>query len=152
MIAQRGIWSAETYGAAAVAATALAFVVVVSRPATWRAAELAFLAFAGMGLFLGWTVYCETWAYGRALIAVPFLAALIAERQAVPWRRWALRSVVVFYLLAGITMARGEVRGALGGRTLANALVQGTPAGRPVVGTFAGGPDPRPVLLPQAPV
>lgn len=152
MVAQRGVWSAETYGAAAVAATALAFVVVVSRPATWRAAELAFLAFAGMGLFLGWAVYCETWAYGRALIAVPFLAVLIAERQAVAWRRWTLRSVVLLYALAGVTMARTEWDNALGPRSLAAALVQGTPAGLPLVGTVARAKDAGQVLAPQAPL
>ncbi len=120
----------ELFGTAAVLATALALVAVASRPADWRAAEWTFLAFAAMGLFLSDNVYCEAWAYARALIAVPFLAALIGERQVVPWRRWALRSVVVLYFLAGVTMARAEASTALGGRPLFAALRQGTPTPR----------------------
>ena len=152
VVFQHGVWWEEAFGTLAVLATAVAFVAVVSRPATWRAAELAFLAFAGMGLFLGANVYCETWAYARALIAVPFLAVLIGERQAVPWRRWALRLVVVLYFLAGVTMAHAEVSTALGGRTLADALVRGTPPGWPTVGTFPRAADTGRLLAPQAPV
>lgn len=152
VVLQGGVWWEEVFGTAAIVATAVALFTVASRPSRWRAAELAFLAFAGMGLFLGYTVYCETWAYARALIAVPFLAALIGERQAVPWRRLALRSVVVLYALAGVMMARAEVRNALGARTLATALIQGTPAGQPCVGTFARVRDTGPALAPQAPL
>jgi hypothetical protein len=147
-----GIWWEEVFGTVAVVATVIAFVAVVSRPSRWCAAELTFLAFAGMGLFLGANVYCETWAYARALIPVPFLAALIGERQAVPWRRWALRLVVLLYLVAGITMIHAEVRDALGPRTLPAALWQGTAFARPSVGTFARATDAGPVLTPQAPL
>jgi hypothetical protein len=120
----------ELFGTAAVLATAVALVAVASRPATWRAAEWTFLAFAAMGLFLSDNVYCEAWAYARALVAIPFLAVLIGERQRSPWRRRALRTTAILYLLAGVTMADAEVGYALGGRPLLAALWQGTPASR----------------------
>ncbi len=152
VIVQHGIGWQEVFGTAAILATTIAFVAVAARPSRWRTAELTFLAFAGMGLFLGWTVYCEAWAYARALIPVPFLAALIGERQAAGRRRWALRSVAVFYFLAGVTMISAEVSTALGGRTFADAVVQGTPPGRPTVGTFARAADSAPLLAAQPPL
>ena len=149
----------ELFGTAAVLATALALIAVASRPATWRAAELTFLAFAALGFFLGDNVYCESWAYARALIAVPFLAVLTAGRQTSPWRRRLLRSIAVLYFLAGVTMAGNEVGYALGGRPLLTALRQGTPTPRgfrlvataPALGaTRPGRPQPPLWVLPAA--
>jgi hypothetical protein len=116
------IWWMEFLGLCAVAATVLAMVVVLTRPSSWAAPELAFLAFSAMGLFLSYNVYCETWAYARALILLPFLAVPIAARQSGPLRRWALLSVPILYLLSGAAMTRGEVHDALEGRTLLAAL------------------------------
>jgi hypothetical protein len=138
------VWWMEFLGLCAVAATVLAMVVVATRPSTWSAPELSFLAFGTMGLFLSYNVYCETWAYARALIPLPFLAVLIAGRQPAPPRRWAVLSVAVFYLLSGAVMTRSEVRDALEGRTLLAAL-RGEPAssGAPLASAAHGGPVPR---------
>jgi hypothetical protein len=116
------IWWMEFLGLCAVAATVLAMVVVATGPSKWAAPELAFLGFAVMGLFLSYNVYCETWAYARALIVLPFLAVPIAARQSGPLRRWVLLSVPILYLLSGAAMTRAEVRDALEGRTLLAAL------------------------------
>jgi hypothetical protein len=121
------VWWMELFGLCAVAATVLALVVVARKPSRWRAPELAFVAFGTMGLFLSYAVYCETWAYARALVVLPFLAVLIAERQATPFGRWALRSVAILYLLSGLMLVHGELNGLLGRRGLL-ALVTGRPA------------------------
>ncbi|HVN33145.1 MAG TPA: hypothetical protein VMT45_14300 [Thermoanaerobaculaceae bacterium] len=117
-----GIWWMELLGLCAVAATVVAMIVVATRPSAWSAPELAFLAFGTMGLFLSYNVYCETWAYARALVPVPFLAVVIAGRQPDRLRRWVLLSVPLFYLLSGAAMTRSEVHDALEGRTLLAAL------------------------------
>jgi hypothetical protein len=116
------VWWAEVFGLLAIAATTVALVLIAARPPSWRAPELAFLAFGGMGLFLSFTVYCETWAYARALIAVPFLAVLVAENQPGGWRRVVVSSVAFFYLLAGLVMVRSELRDATTGRGWLEAL------------------------------
>lgn len=121
------VWWMELLGLCAIAATIPALVVVASRPSRWAAPELTFLAFGTMGLFLSYNVYTETWAYARALVALPFLAVLIAARQETPLRRWAILPVAVFYLLSGLVMTRAELRDALEGRTLLAAL-RGEPA------------------------
>jgi hypothetical protein len=140
------VWWAEVFGLLAIFATTVAFVLIAARPSAWRAPELAFLAFGGMGLFLGFTVYCETWAYARALFAVPFLAVLVAERQPRGWQRWSVRSVAVLYLLSGLVMVRGELRDARGNRGWLAAL-RGT-ASAPML---APSQPPRPLyVLPVA--
>ncbi len=138
------IWWMEFLGLCAVAATVLAMVAVATKPSTWRAPELSFLAFGAMGLFLSYNVYCETWAYARALAPLPFLAVLIAGRQTEPLRRWAVLSVALFYLLSGAVMTRSEVRDALEGRSLLAAL-RGEPAasGAPSTGATRGVPVAR---------
>jgi len=127
VFAGAGIWWMELLGLCAVAATALAMVVVAAKPSSWSAPELSFLSFGALGLFLSYNVYCETWAYARALVPLPFLAVLIAGRQPDRLRRWVVLSVPLFYLLSGAAMARGEVHDALEGRTLLAAL-RGEPA------------------------
>jgi hypothetical protein len=122
------IWWMELFGLCAVVATVPALAVVVSRPSAWGAPELTFLAFGTMGLFLSYNVYTETWAFARALIALPFLAVLVATRQPAHWRRWVVLSVPVFYLLSGFVMTRAEVRFALEGRPLL-AAIRGAVAG-----------------------
>jgi hypothetical protein len=117
-----GVSWQELFGLAAVAATTLGFLLIASRPAEWRAPELAFLAFATLGLVLTYDAYVETWGYGRILIALPFLGTLLAERQSSRGRRWSLRAIAVLYLLAGATMLRWEVAEATNGRTLIAAL------------------------------
>ena len=146
------IWWEEVYGTLAVFATVVAFAAVLSRPAVWSAAELGFLAFAGLGLVLSYNVYAETWAYARALVAVPFLAVVVAPRQRGRWRRWSLYAVVVLYLLSGYRMARSEVRIALADRSLIPALFQGTEAAPRVVGARGGPSARRPGLLAQPPL
>jgi hypothetical protein len=138
VFASSGIAWQEVFGLLAIAATTVAFILVASQPSAWAAPELAFLAYGALGLVLTYDAYYETWGYGRILIAVPFLAALIAERQRSGWQRWALRTIVLFYLFAGLTMTQWEVREAIGGRGLLAALRAGTTAtGKPGQG---GGP------------
>ena len=128
-----GVSWQEVFGLLAVAATIVAFILVASRPTTWAAPELAFLASGALGLALTYNVYVETWGYARILIALPFLASLIAERQRSLWRRWSLRAVAVLYLLAGVTMTWWELNAALGGRSLLAALRDtATAPGKPV--------------------
>jgi hypothetical protein len=125
------VWWMEFFGLCAVAATVVALVVVARKPSRWGAPELAFVAFGTMGLFLSYAVYCETWAYARALVVLPFLAVLIAERQPAPFGRWALRSVALLYLVSGLLLVRAEVHGIVGSRGLLAALIwPHPPAGR----------------------
>jgi hypothetical protein len=116
----------EVFGLLAIAATAVALVLVASRPTAWAAPELTFLAFGALGALLTDGAYVETWGYARHLIAMPFLGSLVAERQRSPWRRWPLRLVAFFYLLAGLMMTGSELTSAIGGRSLL-AAVRGTP-------------------------
>jgi len=152
VFATSGISWQEVFGLLAIAASTVAFVLVVSRPTTWAAPELAFLAFGVIGLVLTDRVYVETWGYARILIALPFLASLVAERQQSGWRRWSVRSVALFYLLAGMTMTRWELSSALGGRSvLAAARGSAAAAGEPLRETATSAPGLRPVyVLPVA--
>jgi hypothetical protein len=133
------VWWPELFGLLAIAATLVAMIIVAARPSTWTDLELAFLAFAVTGLFLSYYVYGEAWSYGRTLIAVPFLAVLISEKQSSPWRRWPLRSVAILYALSGLSMVQWEVNEALEGRSLLLAL-RGRPALAATLG-FGGGPS-----------
>jgi hypothetical protein len=132
------IWWQEVFGLLAIAATTVAFILVASQPSAWAAPELAFLAFGALGFVLTYDSYFEAWGYARHLIAVPFLAALIAERRSPGWQKWALRAIVLFYMLAGLTMTRWEVREALNGRSLLAALRAGAAA--PTAPIRGGGP------------
>jgi hypothetical protein len=98
-----GVRWEEVFGTLAVLATTVALAVLLTSVRAWTPVEATFAAFAGVGLFLSYHVYSETWAYSRALIVVPFLAVLIAGRQTYRWRRWLLLSIAVFYALAGAT-------------------------------------------------
>lgn len=120
----------ELFGTFAVLSTVAALMVIAWRPSQLQAPELALLGFGGMGLFLGSSVYIETWAYSRALVAVPLLAALVAGRQTSIWRAWAIRLPLIFYALTGLVMLRGLVGEALNGRSLLAAVVAGTPYGQ----------------------
>jgi hypothetical protein len=122
LVQEVGIQWQEVFGLLAVVATTLALVLVASRPSTWAPPELTFLAFGALGLFLTYDVYVETWGYARILVALPFLSTVLAERQRSGFRRWTLRSVSVFYLLAGLVMLRWEVPAALSGRGVLAAL------------------------------
>ena len=75
VFAASGISWQEVFGLLAIAATTVAFILVASRPTTWAAPELAFLAFGALGLVLTDRVYVETWGYAR-----------IPDRAAVPRR------------------------------------------------------------------
>ncbi len=84
------------------------------------AAEVAFLAYGAMAWVLGPAVYADSWAYGRALVALPFLAVPRAEREPAGWRRTLLRAVVWSHALLGVAQLPGAVadaiRTALAGR------------------------------------
>jgi hypothetical protein len=138
-----GIWWMEFLGLCAVAATVLAMIVVATKPSSWSAPELSFLAFGAMGLFLSYNVYCETWAYARALVPLPFLAVLIGARQPDRLRRWVVLSVPLFYLLSGAAMTRAEVHDALEGRTFLAALRGEPPTSASSKGATRGAPVAR---------
>ncbi|MGD1147195.1 MAG: hypothetical protein ABR961_04530 [Thermoanaerobaculaceae bacterium] len=143
-------WWMELFGTLAVLAATWALLVLASRPRTLDAPALTFVAFALLGVFLASAVYGEAWAYARALIALSPMAVLVAARESVRWRRFAVASVAVMYLLVGLTMVRGEVRDALGPRSLATALWQGTAEALPTAAARSGAPQ-RPAGLPSQP-
>jgi hypothetical protein len=137
-----GIWWMELFGLAAVAATTVAFILLLARPKGWTPPAVAFLAFAGLGLALTYDVYVETWGYARILVVLPFLATVVGERQPSRSARWALRAIAIFYLLAGLMMMRGELRSALHGRSVVAALRQGAAIQETLAGaTIQGGPQ-----------
>jgi hypothetical protein len=106
----------DVFVVCAIAATTLALVSVASRPSTWTPLELAFLAVAALGLLLRNDAYLEGWGYCRIMIAAPFLATVIAERQTSHGRRWMLRAVAFFYLLIGLLMINEAVSGSFVGQ------------------------------------
>jgi hypothetical protein len=129
----------DVFVVCAIAATTLALVLVASRPSTWTSLEMAFLAFATLGLVLRNDAYLEAWGYCRIMIAAPFLATVIAERQTSHGRRWMLRAISVFYLLIGLLMIRGEVGGAVAGRSLST-LTRAAATGRAMSADSASWP------------
>ncbi len=137
-----GISWPELFGMTAVAATAIAFVLLLARPRGWTPVVLAFLAFAGLGLALDYNIYVETWGYARILVAVPFLATLVAGEQPLPWLRWSLRAITISYLLAGLAMIGAELSAAMPGRSKP-AAARGVATGANVVQRpEPGGPRP----------
>jgi hypothetical protein len=137
-----GVSWMELFGLAAVAATTVAFILLLAQPKGWTPTAVAYLAFAGLGLALTYDIYVETWGYARILVVVPFLATVVGGRQPTRSTRWSLRAITIFYLLAGLMMMRGELRSALHGRSVLAALrhgatIQETLAG----GTAQGGPQ-----------
>lgn len=126
------VWWMEVWGLAAITAGFIAFAVVLARPRSWDAVDATFAGFLLLALFLTFNVCVEGWAYGRVLAVVPFLAVLIAAREATAFRRWALRAVVICYALLGLLMMRGELRGALLGRSVLRAVRQGALYHRPI--------------------
>ena len=111
--AAHGVRWGEAVGLLAIAASCVATLLPLLRPSSMEAPEVTLVLFGVMGLFLSYAVYVEVWAYSRVLIVVPFLALLVAERQDLAWRRWALRSVPILYALLGVLVVVAEVRYAL---------------------------------------
>ncbi|MFH1177597.1 MAG: hypothetical protein V1750_09345 [Acidobacteriota bacterium] len=99
----------EVFGLVAIAASLVSLAIVLARFRRWTPVEGAFAAFGLLGVFFSYDVYVEAYAYARVLIALPFLAILIAEREEIRWRRWILRTVTIAYALVGWTVIRGEL-------------------------------------------
>ena len=135
------VWWMELFGTLAVLGTTCALALVASRLKALDAPALTFIAFASLGVFLANAVYSEAWAYARALIVLPFLAVLLGARETVLWRRYVVGSVAVLYFLVGVTMARGELRDALGPRGLVAAMWQGTAVSLPTAASRSGAPQ-----------
>ncbi len=114
-----GVNGREAAGLVAVAVSLAAPLALLGRRLRQAgAAEVAFLAYAAMAWLLGYAVYQESWAYGRALVALPFLAAPLAGREGPGWRRTLLRAVVWAHAALGAAMIPASlpaaVREALG--------------------------------------
>jgi hypothetical protein len=109
-----GVNGREAAGLVAVAVSLAAPLALLGRRLRQAgAAEVAFLAYAAMAWLLGYAVYQESWAYGRALVALPFLAAPLAEREGPGWRRALLRAVVWAHAALGAAMIPGSLSAAV---------------------------------------
>jgi hypothetical protein len=116
------IASVESLGLVAVLAALVALALLVVRLREWDATEAAFALFAALAAVLSFAVMVEIWAYGRAVIALPFLAAVIAERQPPGARRRTLRAVVLLSTLAGAALTLSDVGHVLAGRPFGDVL------------------------------
>lgn len=72
-------------------------------------ALVTFLLFAALATALNMRVYTEVNAYARVLIALPFLAAVLAAEESLRWRRGLLIAGVVLASAQGALLLRGEV-------------------------------------------
>jgi hypothetical protein len=108
-----GVNVREAFGLVAVAASLAAPAALAGRARNLGGLELAFLAYAAMAWLLGYAVYEDSWAYGRALVALPFLAAPLAEREGPGWRRTLLRAVVWAHAALGAAMIPGSLSAAI---------------------------------------
>jgi len=70
---------------------------------------LTFLPFSMLALVLDVRVYTEVSAYARVLIAMPFLAVLLAVEEKLRWRRWLLVAGVALASLQGAMVLRMEM-------------------------------------------
>jgi hypothetical protein len=104
--------SMEIPGLVALAATLVGFIAVITKPKRWTALEFTFLGFGALLPVLSYSVFVEAWGYVRILMVLPFLAAVVAERQTEAWRRWLLRSIVIAYAVVGLIMIGGELQAA----------------------------------------
>lgn len=115
VLGRAGVTAIEVIGILAVAASFTGVVALMSRKTVWSAAEFTYLGFGILIPFLSYSVFIEAWGYTRILIALPFLAAALAERRTEPWRKWTLRSVAAIHAIIGLIMIAGELRAAIGG-------------------------------------
>jgi len=124
----------EVLGLLALALCLAAGLFLVLKGTSLGPVELAFLAFVALGLFLSYKVYVEVFAYSRVLIALPFFASLLGEKQQSPGFRWLFRSIALGFALMGLALALLEWREGLQGRSLWQALGEGTIAIPPPAG------------------
>jgi hypothetical protein len=90
--------------AAGLASLALALAAALATR-RWTAATLTFALFAATPLFLSAHVFDGFYDYARALVALPLLAAVLAER-AEGLQRWLLRGVSLgFFAVGAIAVA-----------------------------------------------
>ena len=116
------IASVEFLGLLAVLAAFVALALLIVRLRSWATAEAAFALFTALAAVLSFAVMVEIWAYGRAVIALPFLAAIVAGRQRPGARRWSLRAVVILFAVAGAALTLSDVGHVLAGRPFGQVL------------------------------
>lgn len=113
VLAAGALGSAETWGFLAVLATFVAVGVVLLRDRERDATWLLFVAFGCIAALASLNVYAEVYAYGRVLIATPFLALPIASRLRSAWERWTVRSVPILFAVSGLLLVRDHLPAAL---------------------------------------
>jgi hypothetical protein len=91
----------ETLGFAALLVAFAALAAVLSRFPRWTAAHALYAMFAALAAVLSFKVLVEAYAYARVLIALPFLALLLASGETVRWRRVLFTAVTAAFALAG---------------------------------------------------
>jgi len=116
------IASVEFLGLLSVLAAFVALALLIVRLRSWAAAEAAFALFGALAAVLSFAVMVEIWAYGRAVIALPFLAIIVAQRQRPGARRWSLRAVVILFALAGAALTLSDVGHVFAGRPFGQVL------------------------------
>ena len=79
------------------------------RRRTATPALVTFLLFAALAVMVNMRVYTEVNAYSRVLIALPFLAAVLAAEEQQRWRRGLLIAGVVLASVQGGLLLRSEV-------------------------------------------
>lgn len=72
-------------------------------------ALVTFLLFAALAVVINMRVYTELNAYARVLVALPFLAVVLAAEERLRWRRGLLIAGVVLASLQGGLLLRSEV-------------------------------------------
>lgn len=75
-------------------------------------ALITFLLFSLLAVVLNMRVYIEASASARVLIALPFLAAVLAVDERARWRRWLLVLAVILAFVQGALLLRLDVLGA----------------------------------------
>ncbi len=109
----------EALGLVALLAACAALVPVVRSLPRWTASHALYALFAVLGLSLSYTVLVEVYAYGRAIVALPFLALLLASGETRRWRRAVFTAVTVAFCLAGWPVVSYYLRPATMARAIA---------------------------------
>ncbi|HEY6106640.1 MAG TPA: hypothetical protein VIV59_11690, partial [Anaeromyxobacteraceae bacterium] len=94
----------ERLGLLALLSSVAGAAALIRRHGPIGAPETAYLGFLALASILSVTVYEDVWAYARALLPLPVLAAPLAGRECRPWRRWLLRAVTWTHAVVGLRM------------------------------------------------
>jgi hypothetical protein len=108
----------EALGLAALLLAFVALVPVVRRFRRWSALHAFYAGTVALTVFLSFKVLVEAYAYGRALIALPFLALLLAGGEQRRCYRTLLTAVTVAFAAAGVPVFGHYLRPAIIARAL----------------------------------